>query len=145
MNNDINNNHKIQTMLINNYLKDMEKNTYLNDECSICHKKQNSDNNIPIFKYCTKCNTIICSKCIGIHTKDKNIIKHFFINNNERKVRCILHPQNKNIAYCIDCKIHLCDEWLKTRKHMMHRKNNISECTLTQQEINLHKKIIDLM
>ena len=41
LNNDIENNHKIQTMLIEEYIKDMEKYIYLYDECSKCHLIKN--------------------------------------------------------------------------------------------------------
>ena len=85
MNNDKEKNHNIQIMLINEYIKEMEKYTFLYDECSICHKKQNSNKNLSIFKYCTKCNLILCSTCLEKHIKNNNKEEHLLINNNEKK------------------------------------------------------------
>ena len=144
LNNNIENNHKIQTMLIREYIKNMVKYTYLYDECSNCHIRQNSFKNIKIFKYCTSCKIIVCNECLRNHLKNKNI-EHFLINNNEKKIKCLIHPKNNFITYCFDCKKHLCEECLLTRKHIIHRKALISECLLSKEERSIHNKIIDLL
>ena len=46
------------------------------------------------------------------------------------KDKCEIHENNKFICYCFDCKTHLCNECLKTRTHINHRKNNIIELNL---------------
>ena len=67
------------------------------------------------------------------------------INNNEKKIKCLIHPKNNFKAFCFDCKKHLCEECLLTREHIIHRKALISECLLTKEERNIHNKIIDLL
>ena len=52
LNNDIKNNHGLKTMSINQYIKEMEKNTYFFSICSICGQKQNSHIDNKVFKYC---------------------------------------------------------------------------------------------
>ena len=99
----------------------MVKNIYINVKCSICNKKQNSEKDLPIFKFCIKCQKIICNNCIEKHIKNNKTIEHNFINNNEKSIKCSQHSiNNKNIEYCIDCKMHLCKECLKTRNHINH-------------------------
>ena len=51
--------------------------------------------------------------------KQKNI--------NELKDICKNHENQKYVSYCFDCKCHLCEECLKKRNHINHRKNNIIE------------------
>ena len=45
---------------ISEFLDSMRKYSYLNDECSLCHRKQNKFKDTSIFLYCIKCDTIIC-------------------------------------------------------------------------------------
>ena len=61
LNKDIKNNHGIQTIPISDYIKNMEKHTYLYSTCSICKKMQNNDKNNISFKFCTNCQKIICN------------------------------------------------------------------------------------
>ena len=49
--------------------------------------------------------------------KDKNI--------DVIKDKCKIHKNNNYTCFCFDCKSHLCNECLKTRIHINHRKNNI--------------------
>ena len=60
-------------------------------------------------------------------------------NTNEIKDKCKIHERNNYICYCFDCKTHLCNECLKTRIHINHRKNNIIEIKPREEE----KEIID--
>ena len=62
--------------------------------------------------------------------------------NNKLLIKCLLHPKNDNKSFCYECSIHLCDECLKERKHMMHRKINLIEITPSEKEINTMLKII---
>ena len=147
-NDDSNNNHKTQKMGINEYIKKMVKNTYFYDECSICHIKQNSLANLPIFKYCTICKNIICDDC-----HKEFIIKrikfcdneHIFINNNEKNIKCLIHPYNNNIVFCFDCKKHLCNECLRTKIHIKHKKNNLYEIMPLDEDKIIYNKIIELL
>ena len=130
--------HGSKSMTIQNYLKDMKKNTLFYSKCNLCDKKQNEINNNETFNYCTNCQLIICNNCIFKHDKS-----HFKIKNNQRFIRCSLHPKNNNISYCIDCNCHLCKECLKHRKHMRHNKQTIEEIEPSYDEINSLLKIIN--
>ena len=52
---------------------------------------------------------------------------------------------NKYIVFCKDCKMHLCREYLKTRKHLNHRKNDLYELQLLEENKSNHSKIINLL
>ena len=124
LNRDIKNNHGIKNNIpIGDYIKGMEKINDLYSICSVCKKKQNNEKNIISFKFCINCQAIICnnSSCINNH------ISHTIINNNQRGIFCLIHPEKKNIAFCSKCKINLCEECLKSRKHINHTKNNLNE------------------
>ena len=49
----------------------------------------------------------------------------------------------KNICYCFDCNRHLCNECLKTRIHINHRKSNIVEIKPMEEEIDIVKDVIN--
>ena len=63
----------------------------------------------------------------------------------ELKDRCHIenHNLNKYVSYCLDCKCHLCDECLKTREHINHRKSNMIEIQPREEEIKLIKEVIN--
>ena len=147
LNEDIKNNHQIQTLPINEYLQKMIKNTYLFDKCSICNKTQKSMKNEPIFKYCINCKEIICNQCKEKHiNKNNNKENHFLINNNEKRKKCLIHYENNDyIEYCSDCQRNLCKECLKTRNHLNHNKNPLDELSLLNENKMNHKKIIELL
>ena len=144
LNNDINNNHQIQKMPISTYLKRMEKNTYLFDKCSICSRDQNSINNFSYLKYCVKCKITFCNECKEKHMKsgDNN---HFLINNNEKGIKCLLHPNNKNTEYCIKCKTHLCEECIKTGKHLSHETKSLMHFSNLKDKKQILEKNIDFL
>ena len=133
-------NHGVINITISDYINSMLKNTYLFDKCSICHICQNNKNEI--FDYCTKCKKILCNNCVYNHDKDETK-KHLLIKNNEKSIYCDIHPKRENVEYCLDCKTHLCHECLKSRVHVMHRKNNLLEIKPSEKEINLIKEYID--
>ena len=151
------NNHNIQTVSISEYINSMKKNTYFYSQCYICKKLQNQSKNIPIFSYCIKCDKIICDDCINEHLKlneknHKNMSKEFIIKNNEKEIKCLMHPTEKNIAFCFDCNTHLCHKCLKNEKHIMHRKKDLIEVKPTEmmnkklnEVINIYKEKIILL
>jgi len=139
-------NHRIQTLSINEYLKSMVNNIYISDKCSICQQTQNLSKNSLIFEYCTRCKQVICDKCKENHIKNNNNIEHSFIYNNEKYLKCLTHLQNnKYIVFCKECKMHLCRECLKSRKHLNHQKNALYELQLLEENKLNHSKIIDLL
>ena len=146
LNEDSNNNHHIQSMPINEYIKKMIINTYLFSKCSICKTIQISINNSP-FNYCLNCKEIICNDCKEKHLQiKKDNSGHFFIKNKERNIKCLNHSENNNCTeYCVDCKKNICKECLKTRKHITHHKYALEEILLLEENKLNHKKIIDLL
>ena len=146
------NNHGIKTMPISKYIKEMQKNTYLYDKCSMCFREQSLIKNFFLLKYCVNCKKIICNECKEIHIKNC-LGKHFFINNNERRIKCSIHPEKNNADYCFDCTTHLCNNCLETRKHIEHNtksllqfipsnneKKRFQQCI---EELNERKKTIE--
>ena len=142
-------NHNTQTISISEYINSMKKYTYLFSECYICNKLQNQSKNIPIFSYCIKCDKIICDNCINKHLElneknHKNMSKKFIIKNNEKGIKCLLHPTERNIAFCFDCNTHLCHKCLKSRKHIMHKKNDLIEVKPSEEMIETLNGIINI-
>ena len=137
----INESHKVKILPINLFLIKTTKNTYIYAKCSSCNKQQNRINNDEVFKYCVNCKLVFCNKCLYKHNKENNN-DHHIINNNEIKVKCLIHPNNYNCGYCLDCHCHLCYECLESREHIIHRKNNLKEIKPTDEEINALKNII---
>jgi len=141
LNNNIQNNHGIQILPIRTYINKMKNNTYIYDICSICKNIQVNSKNKIIFNFCTKCEEIICDNCKEEHIKDNKY--HYFIKNNNKPILCHKHPNNKNIEYCLKCKINLCVECLKSGDHAGHRKNNLLEVKPSEEEINIIVNYID--
>ena len=142
-------NHNIQTIQISEYINLIKKYTYLYSECSICKKLQNQSKDIPIFSYCIKCDKVICNDCINEHLQSneknhQNMSKEYIIKNNEKNIKCLEHPTEKNIAYCFDCNIHLCNKCLKNRKHLIHRKNAIIDVKPNEKMIEKLNGIINI-
>jgi len=70
----------------------------------------------------------------------KNIIR-----NKDNKIdKCHIENHNLNnyVGYCLDCKFHLCDECLKTKEHINHRKSYMVEIQPIEEEIKLIKEVI---
>ena len=137
----INEYHEKKVMSIKNFLLKCPKNTYIYSKCSSCNKQQNRINNDEVFKYCVNCRLVFCIKCLYKHNND-NYNDHHIINNNEIKVKCLVHPNNYNCGYCLDCHCHICYECLESREHIIHRKNNLKEIKPTDDEINALLNII---
>ena len=134
-------NHGVINLEIRDYINDMLKNTYLYDKCSKCNTCQ-KDKSYIIFNYCTICKKVLCDKCSSNHTKEDKK-GHLIIKNNEKSIYCSIHPKKENKEFCLDCKTHLCNECLKSRVHIMHRKNNLLEMKPSDKEVNLIKEYID--
>ena len=65
-------------------------------------------------------------------------------NNNQNNVNsdeCKMHNNNKYVSLCLDCNLHLCEECLKSRAHINHRKNNNIEVKPIQEELLTFKEI----
>ena len=50
-----------------------------------------------------------------------------------------------NIEYCVDCEMHLCDLCLKSRQHLMHRKNSLTEMKPLDEEKQITKNYINAL
>ena len=138
----------IKTIPISEYLNSMKKYTYLYSECSLCHKKQNELKDTPIFSYCIKCDEIICSDCIKKHLEinEKNhpdLNTKYIIKNNEKNIKCLLHPEEKNVAFCLECNTHICNKCMISKNHINHTKNNIIEVSVTDKMKNILNDIIN--
>ena len=140
--------HGIKEMNIQDYLKEMKKNTYLYYKCSTCAKIQKDKINISnYFNYCLKCEKIYCDKCFGLHLNNNNMDKkmHKEIKINELNTHCVEHSiKNKNtyVSYCFDCKEHLCKVCLKSRIHINHKKNSIIEIQPMDEELLIIRELI---
>ena len=138
-----------KTISISEYLDSMRKNTYLYSECSLCNKKQNKSKDTPIFSYCIKCDKIICFDCISKHLEinkknHPNLNKEYIIKNNEKNIKCLLHPNEKNSAFCFKCNTHICNECKKSKMHKDHLKNDIIEVLVTDEVKNILNNIINI-
>ena len=49
---------------------------------------------------------------------------------------------NEYSLYCLDCKCHLCKEFLKSRVHKTHNKINLEEEQPNEEELNIIKNKI---
>ncbi len=61
----------------------------------------------PTFKYCINCILVLCYEYGEEHINKSNNSGHYLINNNEKNIKCLIHPKNNNIVYFFDCKRHL--------------------------------------
>jgi hypothetical protein len=66
-------------------------------------------------------------------------------NYDEIKDKCHIENHNLNnyVSYCLDCRCHLCNECLKSKEHINHRKSNMIEIQPIEEEITLIKVVID--
>ena len=119
--------------LINEYLTICPECSSLIEILSI-----NEDNNIIEYK-CLKEDKIYIKSIKEYlekikENKQKNI--------NELKDLCKNHKEQKYVCYCFDCKCHLCDECLKKRNHINHRKSNIIEIKPMEEELDIIEEVI---
>ena len=144
LNNNKNINHNIQTMTLNEFLTKMENNIFLRDKCSICYKEQSSIRNFFPLKYCVNCDQVICNECKEKHFNN-NENKHFLINNYERRIKCLKHPENNNIEFCLKCNINLCKECLSSRVHLDHETKSLGHIMPTNKEKKIFQKYFDTL
>ena len=137
----INYKHNLKDMPINEYLKINSNNYYLFNKCLICNNTQKEIKYNEMFKYCTTCQNIFCSKCANNHSLQNN--SHIMIYNREKNVKCLKHPNQLNIGYCLKCKRGICNSCLKNREHLNHKKNILKEITPEVEELNYLTNKID--
>ena len=92
-------------------------------------------------------NNIIEFRCIREDKVHVMTIKEYLKdlknkNTDEIKDECQIHKNKIYICYCFDCKSHLCNECLKTRMHIHHRKSNIIEIKPREEEIDIIDEVI---
>jgi len=125
---------------------------------------QNPQLTTDIYYNCTECSSLI--EIISFD-EENNMIEFKCTNKNSHKLKmpikeylekmekfrqksinediCKEHSYSKNnkyIAYCFDCRLHLCEECLKTRNHINHNKNYIMEIKPIKEELNIMEGII---
>ena len=69
-------------------------------------------------------------------------IKNINIKDLKNKCKNSSHRNNNYVCYCLDCNSNLCNECLKTRIHINHRKTNIIEITPIKEELNIIEEVI---
>ena len=95
-------------------------------------------------------NNIIEFRCIKENKEYTMTIKEYINkikekeekNIEELKDKCKIHNKN-NECYCFDCNCHLCNECLKTRIHINHKKSNIIEIKPVDEELNIINKVVE--
>ena len=95
-------------------------------------------------------NNIIEFRCIKENKEYTMTIKEYINkikekeekNIEELKDKCKIHNKN-NECYCFDCNCHLCNECLKTRIHINHKKSNIIEIKPVEEELNIINKVVE--
>ena len=60
----------------------------------------------------------------------------------ELKDKCKIHKDNNYVCYCLDCSCHLCNECLKKRIHVNHRKSIIVEIKPKKEEFDIVDEVI---
>ena len=107
-----------------------------------------------IYYNCTECSSPI--EILSFNQKENNI-EFKCTNKNHKKImpikeyinkmkkfnnksinidKCLTHNDKIYESYCLDCNQHLCQECLKSRKHLNHLKNNILEIKPNKTELN---------
>ena len=98
----------------------------------------NEDNNSIEFR-CTKENK---NYIMSIKEYLEKVKEYKERNINDLKDKCEKHKNNDYVSYCYECNCHLCDECLKTRIHINHKKSHITEIKPIEYEINIINKVI---
>ena len=68
--------------------------------------------------------------------------EEYIIKNNEKSIKCLLHPKEKNLAFCLNCNIHICEKCMRSKKHIRHKKNNMIEILVKNSIKNILNEII---
>ena len=129
----------------------MSKVNYSNMEACESFEQQNQLNEL--YYNCIECPSPI--EIISINENESNIEFKCIKNNHKIKISikeyinkmkkfngkninddiCIIHNKIYK-CYCFDCKIHICEECLKSRSHIGHIKNHILEYQPNKKELN---------
>ena len=140
----------------------MENKLKLNDTTKTTTLSPGGIETFELYYNCTKCpsqigilllnedNSTFEFKLINkAHQKESMLLKDFFEKMEKHKTKninkniCEIHKNNnKFTSFCFDCHINLCDECLKTRKNINHKKINIIEIKHAQEELDIIKEII---
>ena len=86
-------------------------------------------------------------KCINNNHLKKISIKDYInkmkvFNNKNNKNDININHNNKFEGYCLDCKIHLCKEYLKSSNHINHNIKLITKLAPNKKELNIIENII---
>ena len=119
--------------------------TLINDYFCICPECPSSIEILLI----NENNNIIKFRCIEENKEYTMSIKDYLKKIKEKKEKnieklkdkCKIHYKS-NECYCFDCNCHLCDECLKTRIHINHKKSNLIEIKPIDEELNIINKVI---
>ena len=94
-------------------------------------------------------NSSIEYKCLKENKKYTQSIKEYLekikecrINNINELKYCKVH-NNNYVSYCYECNIHLCDECLKSRKHINHKKSIMIEVQPIEKELAIIDEVIN--
>ena len=99
----------------------------------------NEENNIIEFK-CIKENK---KYIMSLNDYFEKVQKYKEKDINEIKDKCQIHLNCNYVCYCFECNCHLCNECLKTRTHIHHKKSNLIEINPIKEEINIVKEVIN--
>ena len=145
--------------------KENIKKEYNSDEAPPCTPEMTTEEEIitKLFPICPECasaieiisindvNNIIEYRCLKDNKKYIMSIKQYLDELSKTKNKkideindkCKNHKKEKYICYCFDCNCHLCNECLKSRNHISHRKSNIIEVKPIKEELNLVEEVTD--
>ena len=151
--------------------KEIQKIDKKSSEPQVPTSKETGENENNMFTICPDCNSLIEIlsinennssleyKCLNEkmkHTEKTNFIITIeeYLNKikenrdniiDEIKDKCYIENHNLNnyVSYCLDCKCHLCDECLKSKEHINHRKSNMPEIQPTEEELKVIKEVIN--
>ena len=134
--NNIENNHGVIKLPLNEYLAKIQsnKNIQFPQKCCNCSKISDSK-----FKYFYDCDAFLCSdKCVKEYEKKISKQNNSANNENSKCIRCqkFETPAEDLKFYCFNCKLHLCDECIKSHYHINHRRLYFFELTIQNDEIN---------
>ena len=92
--------------------------------CYECSKKMKEEKD---WKFCVHCECIICPLCANSHISNSrhNCTEKSLMNNNEKRIKCLKHPQdfgNENKYFCHSHKEHFCQLCITKAKEKIHKK-----------------------
>jgi len=123
----------------NLFLEEFDQSQYINELCSIDNCKANINEKYKNeFYTCLKCKKNLCPLCKSSHAKiHDNIIDY-----KKKNYTCFVH-KCPFISYCNECKISLCLECEKEKKHKNHKIIKFESIPLDENEIKVFKDKVD--